>query len=551
MTHRILIAVAIALLLFSCTSNKVQPTSSEPVPAFTGTVTKVAILPLKAADSASRNVVKIMSIRDLGLAFQAHPQYALLDMDTVAKQFKESGYDSNVDALEKEQLLQMTKLTGSDVVIIGNVSEGRQGLFTVNTRFYSSRSDELKQHTFNVVNNRDQRLAALQEDFMPELDKFISNEVDKLLNIAVQNYVTQKYDDAERGFNTVIGLNPDKADAYYYLGATYYKQEKYALAEQKLEKAMQLNAEDQRPQLMLIEMYEITKQNEKRLQLMESIAAKSEDEELWLAIGNLHDEVGNKAKAKEAFLNSLRINPDYTQAIIRLSFMLYDEGDYQGAIPQLEKAAELFPDNELVSDRLAASYFKANRLSEAITRYENIIKNDPQNLQSYLAVAGLYRIQAGESRDSKVINEYNTKAINALNQAKKIDPENAMVYLNLGAIYLSQKKNNEAETNANTALAKNPSLYQPYVILASVSQSKGTDQYNRFADLEKQASTAVGKKANQLKKDRDAAKASALSFLRKSKEQLEAARARTSDASALADINSRISTINNMISQVQ
>lgn len=548
MTHRILIAVAIALLLFSCTSNKVQ-TPSEPKTAFTGTVTKVAILPLKA-DSASRNVVKIMSIRDLALAFSSHPQYMLMDMDVVAKQFKDSGF-TNVDALEKEQLLQMTKLTGSDVVIIGNVSESRPGIFSVNTRFYSSRSDELKQHTFNVVNNRDQRLAMLEENFLSELDRFISNEVDKLLNIAVQSYVTQKYEDAEKRFNTVIGLNPDKADAYYYLGATYYKQEKYALAEQNLEKAITMNENDQRAQLMLIEMYEITKQNEKRVRLMESIAAKSEDEELWLAIGNLYDEMGNKPKAKEAFQKSLKINPDYTQSLIRLAFMLYDEGDYVSAIPSLEKAAELFPDNELVSDRLAASYFRANRLSEAIVRYENIIKGDPSNVQAYLTVAGLYRTQAGESKDTKVVNDLNTKAINALNQAKKLDSENAMVYLNLAAIYLSQKKNTEAESNANTALSKNPSLYQPYIILASVSQGKGSEQYNRFADLEKQAAKAVGKKADQLKKDRDAAKASALSFLRKAKEQLESARARTSDASAISDINSRIGSINNMISQVQ
>ena len=548
MTHRILIAVAIALLLFSCTSNKVQ-VPSEPKTAFTGTVTKVAILPLKA-DSASRNVVKIMSIRDLALAFSSHPQYMLMDMDVVAKQFKDSGF-TNVDALEKEQLLQMTKLTGSDVVIIGNVSESRPGIFSVNTRFYSSRSDELKQHTFNVVNNRDQRLAMLEENFLSELDRFISNEVDKLLNIAVQSYVTQKYEDAEKRFNTVIGLNPDKADAYYYLGATYYKQNKFDQAEKNLEKAIAMNENDQRAQLMLIEMYEVTKQNDKRVRLMESIAAKSEDEELWLAIGNLYDEMGNKPKAKEAFQKSLKINPDYTQSLIRLAFMLYDEGDYANAIPSLEKAAELFPDNELVSDRLAASYFRANRLSEAIVRYENIIKGDPGNVQAYLTVAGLYRTQAGESKDSKVVNDLNNKAINALNQAKKLDSENAMVYLNLAAIYLSQKKNTEAESNANTALAKNPSLYQPYIILASVSQGKGSEQYNRFADLEKQAAKAVGKKADQLKKDRDAAKASALSFLRKAKEQLESARARTSDASAISDINSRIASINNMISQVQ
>lgn len=549
MFHRILIAVAIALLLVSCTTNKVQ-TSTEPRPAFTGTVTKVAILPLRAADSNSRNVVKIMSIRDLALAFNTHPEYSLLDMDVVAKQFKDSGF-TNVDALEKEQLLQMSSLTGADVVIIGNVSESRPGLFSVNTRFYSSRSDELKQHTFNVVTNRDQRLAMMQENFLPELDRFVSQEVDKLLNIAVQNYVTQKYDNAERGFNTVIGLSPDKADAYYYLGATNYKQEKFEQAEKNLEKALEINPDDQRSQLTLIEMYEATAQTSKRLALMEAIATKSQDEELWLAIGNLHDEAGNKAKAKESFQKALQVNPNYIQAIIRMGFMLYEEGDFNGAIPNLERAAELFPDNELVSDRLAASYFRANRLSEAITRYENMIKNDPQNVQAYLTVAGLYRTQAGDSRDTKVINDLNSKAIAALNQAKKLDSENAMVYLNLAAIYLSQKKNNDAETNANTALAKNPSLYQPYLILASVSQSKGSEQYNRFADLEKQAAKAVGNKANQLRKDRDAAKTSALTFLRKAKEQLEAARARTSDASALSDINSRISSINNMINQVQ
>ena len=121
----------------------------------------------------------------------------------------------------------------------------------------------------------------------------------------------------------------------------------------------------------------------------------------------------------------------------------------------------------------------------------------------------------------------------------------------MAAIYLTQKKYGDAETNANAAISRNSQLYQPYIILSSVAQVKGTEQYNRMADLEKQLDKAVGKKANQLKKDRDAAKSSALNFLRNAKSQLESARSRATDNSALADINSRINSVNNMINQIQ
>lgn len=549
MTPRILIALTIVLLLFACTTNVVQ-TNTEPIPEFHGIPTKVAFLPIKATDASSRNIVKLMTVRDLELVFKTHPQYQLLDMDEVARIFKDSGYQ-DLDDLDKDAMQRLSKNTGADLLIKSTMNVGRPGMFNISSQFYSIRSDELKQHTYSVVTNKDQRYQMLQESLMPEIDSFVSSEVDKLLNSAIQNYVMENYDDAIEGFKNVINLNPDKEDAYYYLGSTYQKKEDYAKAENYLNQALELNSEDERLLLALNDLYEMTDQKAKRVVLMEKIAGKREDEEIWLVIGNLYDEMGNKAKAKEAFEQSLHIDPDYTQAIIRYGFWLYENEDFIAAIPKLEKAAELFPDNELVSDRLGASYFKANRISEAIARYENILANDANNTQALLTVAGLYRTQAGESKDSKIVADYNSKAITALNKAQKIDPDNAMVYLNLAAIYFSQKKNNDAETNANLALAKNPSLYQPYLIISGVNQAKGADQYSRFADLEKQAVTAVGKKADQLKKDRDAAKTSALNFLRNARTNLEAARSRTSDAAALSDINSRIGAINNMINQVQ
>ena len=549
MTPRILIALTIAMLLFACTTTVVQ-TSTEPIPEFHGTPTKVAFLPIKANDSSSRNIVKLMTVRDLGLVFQTHPKYELMDMEEVAGIFKDSGH-RNVDDLDKEDMKELAESIGADLLIKTNMNVGRPGLFNVNSQFYSIRSDELKQHSYDVVTNKDQRYKMLQENLMPEIDSFVSSEVDKLLNSAIQNYVMNKNDEAIEGFRYVISLDPEKLDAYYYLGCAYQKKEDYTNAEEYLNQAVEIKPDDERCLLVLNDIYEATDQKVKRVALMEKIAAQREDEEIWLVVGNIYDELGNKAKAKAAFEQSLRIDPDFTQTIIRYGFWLYEGEDYVGAIPMLEKAAELFPDNELVSDRLGASYFKANRIAEAITRYENIIANDANNMQALLTVAGLYRTQANESTDSKVVADYNSKAIAALNKAKAVDSENAMVYLNLAAIYFAQKKNSDAETNANLALAKNPSLYQPYLILSGVNQTKGADQYSRFVDLEKQSQKAVGRKADQLKKDREAAKSSALNFLRTARTNLEAARSRTTDAQALNDISNRINGINNMINQVQ
>jgi tetratricopeptide (TPR) repeat protein len=537
------------MLLFACTTTVVQ-TSTEPIPEFHGTPTKVAFLPIKANDSSSRNIVKLMTVRDLGLVFQTHPKYELMDMEEVAQVFKESGH-KNVDDLDKEDMKALAESIGADLLIKTNMNSGSQGIFNVNSQFYSIRSDELKQHSYDVVTHKDLRYKMLQENLMPEIDSFVSSEVDKLLNSAIQNYVMDKNEEAVEGFKYVISLDPDKLDAYYYLGCAYQKMEDYVQAEEYLSQAVEIKPDDERCLLVLNDIYEATDQKVKRVALMEKIAAQREDEEIWLVVGNIYDELGNKTKAREAFEQSLSIDPDFTQTIIRYGFWLYEEEEYVAAIPMLEKAAELFPDNELVSDRLGASYFKANRIAEAITRYENIIANDANNMQALLTVAGLYRTQAGESSDSKVVADYNSKAIASLNKAKAVDPDNAMVYLNLAAIYFSQKKNNDAETNANLALAKNPSLYQPYLILSGVNQTKGADQYSRFIDLEKQAAKAVGRKADQLKKDREAAKASALNFLRTARTNLEAARSRTSDAQALRDINNRINGINNMINQVQ
>ncbi len=547
MNKWILIACAALLILAGCTANRTVPTTKEVVP-YEGITTKVAILPIKAMDSPSKYIQKMLTVRDLAYAFSSHPKYELQNMESVAAEFKMSGY-KDVDDLELEDMKELATLTKCDVLAMGNITDINGSVFAVAMRLYSARTGELRQLNFNLQKMKEDRWKTLDTALIGDLDKFVSTEVDKIYNIAMNFYAAGNYSESEKSLKMAMGLNPDLKDAQYYLGATYFKMGKIDLAVQNLEANLAKDPQHQQTLYMLMDIYDQTKQPLKRLAVMEKLATLNEDEELWLAIANLYAEQNNNAKAESALRSAIALKEDYAQAHLRLALLLYDQERYNDAIIPLEYTFDRFPENELVSRRLAVAYQKTNRLGDAVAKYEQLIKNNPNNVQAYLSVTNLYRTQAADATDPKIVAEIQQKAINTMNELKKVQPDNALAYLNLATIYLSQSKFSEVESNATQASQKDPTLYLPFVYLGTVSQNKGTTEYNRFAELEQKAAKAVGKQANQLKKDRDNARSAANSHFRKAAEYLNAAKTRASEPETINDINNRLNAVNQLISR--
>ncbi|GAB1468816.1 hypothetical protein MASR2M64_15710 [Candidatus Cloacimonadota bacterium] len=543
-----LIAIVAMLLMVGCTSNRSNTQVDQTIVApYTGLVTKVAILPLKSVDSQSRYIQKILTVRDLELAFDKHQKYELMDMDDIAAEYKLTGFQ-DVDDLELEEMAEIAEMTKCDILIMGSISSVRGDVFAIAMRFFSPRTSELRQLNFSVTKDKFSRWAALEKSLMGDLDIFVSNETDKIFNIATNNYSIGNYVEAEKSLKLALALNPELKDANYYLGATYYKSGKLDDAIVILNKNLEKDPEHQPSLLMLMDIYEQTNKPLKRLEVMEKVAAMNNDEELWLSIANLYVEQGDNTKAETALLKAIALEPDFALAQSRLAFLLYDQGRYADSIPYLEFAFDRYPENDLISRRLAVAYQKSNRMDEAIAKYELVIKNNPSNPQAYLSVVGLYRIQASEATDPKVATAIYQKAINTLKALINIQPDNALPYVNLASIYMTQSKLADVETNANLAIQKDPTLYLPYVYLSTVSQNKGTNDYNRFADLEKQAAKAVGKKANTLKKDRDNARLSAVANFRKAADYLNQAKSRATESESITEINNLLTRVNQLIS---
>ncbi|HHV36491.1 MAG TPA: tetratricopeptide repeat protein [Candidatus Cloacimonetes bacterium] len=550
MKRLLLIAMIAMLLISACTVNTGVPQAREQQEEYTGLTTKVAILPLKTMDGRCKNIRKILFVRDFYYVFSEYPQYELLDLNEVAREYRETGF-LDVDDLNIDEMEEIADATDANVLILGNISSLRADLFSISVRFFSARTQELRQINFNVDNHKEARWDVLRKRLIAELDTFISQEVDKIYNVATNFYAAGNYVEAERQLKVAIGLDPDKADAYYYLGATYLKTGAHQLAEENFRNALEINPKHGQSLIMLNELYETTDQVAKRLEVMEMIATNNDDAELWFVIGNIYAEQRQFTDAESAFDSSLSISPEDIRVITRKGLMLYELERFGDAIEYLETAYDAYPENEIISRRLAAAYQRSGRMDQAINRYEGLIRSNPNNTQAYLNLVGLYRNQASEAEDTELRNEYLGKAINTMNNLITIAPDNPMAYLNLASIYILQEVNDKAELNANKVISYDPTIYQAYVILATISQMRGTNEYNRFVDLEKRAEAAVGRQATTLARERDGARTSANNHFRRAAEQLYKAGSVAADPDTQADINNRLSTVNNLINQTK
>ena len=528
------------------------------IPVLSATTFKVAVLPLKRLDSASKYIQKFLTIRDLQRSFDKSDKYELMDMEAVAEKFEEFDI-TDIDDMEKTDMAEISKELNADVLILGTISAGGtlqtgEQSFQCQFRFYSMKTDDLTSQRVDVVKAKKKRWATLDTDFMGKLNSFISDELQKMKNIAIQDYHAENYKQAENGFNNVLNYDPTIKDVYYYLGMIAFNQKNYPKAVTDLNKALPdtLKIADSKILQGLVNTYRDMGDKNMQISTLERLANLQKDEELWLNIANLYAENNQNAQARTALESALRIDPEFKKAHYRMALLLYDMQNYNDAILYLKKASDENPENDLFARRLAFSYQKAGRINEAIANYEEIISSNPNNTNAYLNLAGLYRTaatDAGEQNNQTLVKEYNQKALSTLNSLKTLDPENPQVYLRFADVYLATNNPAEAEKNANLALAKDGRMYQPYVILATINQRNGSTRYNQFIDLEKRAMEAYGNTAKRLGQQRDAARLDANTLFRRADEQLKAARIRTSDAEVLTDIDNKLAVLAQLISQ--
>ena len=169
---------------------------------------------------------------------------------------------------------------------------------------------------------------------------------------------------------------------------------------------------------------------------------------------------GNYDKAKLAYLNALRLDPQNGLAFERIGTMWQDDGAPLRAAGFLKRASELDPKNVQNRIRLARCYVATGHFSDGTKEALKVLEQAPDNGDAIITLTEAARskedIEAAEKQLQKFPKKNDVSfylaaanlsfsggdlstAINALQQALAADPKSSAAHMAMGNLHLAQK----------------------------------------------------------------------------------------------------------------
>jgi len=132
-------------------------------------------------------------------------------------------------------------------------------------------------------------------------------------------------------------------------------------------------------------------------------------------------------------------------------------GEYANlAIDYYRKAYELDPRSAVIGERLAETYAKAQRIRDAVLEAQEILQRDPDNLSARRLLARIYLHTLGNLSGTPTQRETMSRATEQLREIVRLDPEDTESALWLARLYRVQGQNPDSEQVLRDVLQRDP-----------------------------------------------------------------------------------------------
>ncbi|MBI4667074.1 MAG: tetratricopeptide repeat protein [Nitrospinae bacterium] len=205
---------------------------------------------------------------------------------------------------------------------------------------------------------------------------------------------SQQYDKAIGAFTESLNIRPDSARARFSLGEAHSKKGDMKEAEKWHKEAMAVNPQYIRAYEGLSAVYDNLGKSDEAVKVLEKASQISPNNpERYLEIGKLHLKRGDKEKADQALEMATRNaehNPDiHTQ----IGEVYLAAGDDSKAADAFSHSIDIF-ESVHVYNRLGIALRKKGQFDEALKVYQRAIKLEPENEVLYFNVGRLLMEQA-------------------------------------------------------------------------------------------------------------------------------------------------------------
>ncbi len=161
--------------------------------------------------------------------------------------------------------------------------------------------------------------------------------------------------------------------------------------------------------------------------------------------------------------NAFKLDREYVADFNKSTGIAHAErGDWEKAVPLLEKALTIAPDDEETRMRLAEAYGAANEYEKACLHLEKALEASPDSARVVRALGVLYSRRQNYER-----------AIEHLERAVELDPDHARSSYHLGAAYDNRKLYDRAVKSFKRAIHLDPRFAKAYQALGFTYESMG------------------------------------------------------------------------------
>lgn len=299
------------------------------------------------------------------------------------------------------------------------------------------------------------------------------------------------YQKAAETLKKGLAINPRMPSASALLGIALYESGNYNGSRTALESALKANPADENAQLFLAKDLISLKDMDAAAARLHLLAQREpRNQEVWYLLGEVYMQLSEQALAK---MNA--IDPASPLVHEVSGEMMEDMKNYQGALVEYKKAAEMSPGQAGVHYHLGNVYTELGQWDDALAQFQTELNNDPYNCHALGQMGNILITQQSQPE----------AGLEDVDKALKLCPDLAQAHVDRGNALLRLGRNQEAVAELEIAERDDPGDPMPHFLMAHAARalgdtSRATTEMQIYAKLQAQASEAVAARAAEVEK---------------------------------------------------
>lgn len=253
---------------------------------------------------------------------------------------------------------------------------------------------------------------------------------------------------------------------YFYLGLCHYAQEEYEQALGNFQKALDIHSEFERARLLVAMTLLKQKRLEDAIQEVQRVLKQNPDNAFAQNIyGSALLAAGRFDEGMKALEQATDLNPALVDAHVKKGIVHLSRGEQNLGEQDLINAVKAQPDLLNTRLMLITHYLRQKNYVAAIETIEQGLNGSKTDalLNNYLAAAYFAQKKTDQ-------------AIAALEKAKQANPDYLTPYFNLAAYAAAQNHYDQAQTQYDAILSRDPANLKALLALASLHAVQGQDE---------------------------------------------------------------------------